>query len=112
MRRSREVSEQETRRVRHTNRRLRTLLAGAAIFLAAAVVGGILALHQRGEARDAETAQLAQRLGAQALVEDDLDLSLLLARQAVAIDDTCRPAATCSPPCCALRRRSGSCMSL
>ena len=88
VRESREVSEQETRRVRHTNRRLRTLLAGAAIFLAAAVVGGILALHQRGEARDAETAQLAQRLGAQALVEDDLDLSLLLARQAVAIDDT------------------------
>ena len=43
---------------------------------------------QRGEARDAETAQLAQRLGAQALVEEDLDLSLLLARQAVAIDDT------------------------
>ena len=32
----------------------------------------------------AETAQLAQRLGAQALVEEDLDLSLLLARQAVA----------------------------
>ena len=37
-------------------------------------------------ARDAETAQLAQRLGAQALVEEDLDRSLLLARQAVAID--------------------------
>ena len=43
---------------------------------------------QRGEAREAETAQLAQRLGAQALVEEDLDRSLLLARQAVAIDDT------------------------
>ncbi len=43
---------------------------------------------QRGEARDAETAQLAQRLGAQALVEDDLDRSLLLARQAVAIDES------------------------
>ena len=41
-----------------------------------------------GEARGAETAQLAQRLGAQALVENDLDLSLLLARQAIAIDDT------------------------
>ena len=38
--------------------------------------------------RDAETAQLAQRLGAQGLVEEDLDLSLLLARQAVAIDDS------------------------
>ena len=76
------------RRVRRTNRRLRGLLAGVAVLLAAAVAGGIFALVQRGEARDAETAQLAQRLGAQALVEDDLDLSLLLARQAVAIDDT------------------------
>src|SRR4051794_36872291 len=45
-------------------------------------------LHQ---ARTAETAQLAQRLGAEALVEEDLDLSLLLARQAVAIDDSPQP---------------------
>ena len=53
----------------------------------------MFAVIQRGEARDAptrasETAQLAQRLGAQALVEEDLDRSLLLARQAVAIDDS------------------------
>jgi WD40 repeat protein/tRNA A-37 threonylcarbamoyl transferase component Bud32 len=85
---SREVSEQETRRVRRTNRRLRALLAGVAVFLAVAVAGGILAAIQRGEARDAETGQLAQRLGAQALVEEDLDLSLLLARQAVALADS------------------------
>ena len=85
---SREVSEQETKRARRTNRRLRALLAGVAVLLAAALAGGIFALIQRGEARDAETAQLAQRLGAQALVEEDLDRSLLLARQAVAIDDS------------------------
>ncbi|HEX3262178.1 MAG TPA: protein kinase, partial [Solirubrobacterales bacterium] len=85
---SREVSERETKRVRRTNRRLRTLLAGIAVLLAAALAGGIFALVQRHEARDAETAQLAQRLGAQALVEEDLDRSLLLARQAVAIDDS------------------------
>jgi WD40 repeat protein len=85
---SRETSEQETRRVRRTNRRLRGLLGGVAVLLAAAVAGGIFAVIQRGEAREAETAQLAQRLGAQAQVEEDLDLSLLLARQAVAIDDT------------------------
>ena len=83
---SREASEQEAKRARRTNRRLRVLLAGVAVLLAAAVAGGMLAVNQRGEARDAETAQLAQRLGAQALVEDDLDRSLLLARQAVAID--------------------------
>jgi WD40 repeat protein len=85
---SREASEQETKRVTRTNRRLRGLLAGVAVLLAAAIAGGIFAVVQRRQARDAETAQLAQRLGAQALVEDDLDLSLLLARQAVAIDDT------------------------
>jgi len=92
---SREITEQETKRARRTNRRLRTLLAGVLLLLAAAVAGGIFAVLQRGEARDAaakardaETAQLAQRLGAQALVEDDLDLSLLLARQAVAVDNT------------------------
>jgi WD40 repeat protein/tRNA A-37 threonylcarbamoyl transferase component Bud32 len=85
---SREVSEKESRRVRRTNRRLRALLGGIAALLVAAVAGGIFAFIQRGEARDAETAQVAQRLGAQALVEEELDLSLLLARQAVAIDDT------------------------
>ena len=85
---SREASEQQAKKARRTNRRLRALLAGVALLLAAAVAGGILAVIQRGEARDAETAQLAQRLGAQALAEKDLGLSLLLARQAVAIDDT------------------------
>jgi WD40 repeat protein/tRNA A-37 threonylcarbamoyl transferase component Bud32 len=92
---SREASEQETKRARRTNRRLRALLAGVAVLLSAAVVGAIFAVIQRGEARnaadmahEAETAQLAQRLGAQALVEEDLDRSLLLARQAVAIDDS------------------------
>jgi len=85
---SRGASEKETKRVRRTNRRLRGLVVGVAVLLAVAVAGGIFAVIQRSEARDAETAQLAQRLGAQALVEEDLDLSLLLARQAVAIDDS------------------------
>jgi WD40 repeat protein len=85
---SREAFEKETKRVRRTNRRLRVLLSGVVVLLVAAVAGGIFALAQRSEARDAEAAQLVQRLGAQALVEDDLDLSLLLARQAVAIDDS------------------------
>ncbi|MCI0634101.1 MAG: WD40 repeat domain-containing protein [Actinobacteria bacterium] len=87
---------------RRSIRRLRGIVAAVT---AAALVASVLtavAVDQRGEARnaadraevaaaearDAETAQLAQRLGAQALVEEDLDLSLLLARQAVAIDDS------------------------
>ena len=85
---SREISEQETKRARRTNRRLRALLTGVAVLLAAAIAGGIFAVIQRGEARDAETAQLAQRLGAQGLLEEDLDRSLLLAREAVAIEDS------------------------
>ena len=48
----------------------------------------LVALEQRGSARDAATAADAQRLGARALAEDDLDRSLLLARQGVALDDT------------------------
>jgi WD40 repeat protein/tRNA A-37 threonylcarbamoyl transferase component Bud32 len=85
---SREASETETKRVRRTNRRLRGLLAGVVVLLAAAVAGGVFAVIQRGQARDAATSQLVQRLGAQALVEARLDLSLLLARQAVAIEDS------------------------
>jgi WD40 repeat protein len=85
---SREASERETKGIRRTNRRLRGLLAGVAVLLAAAVAGGIFAVIQRGEAREAETAQLAQRLGVQALVEEDFDRAALLARQAVATDDT------------------------
>jgi WD40 repeat protein/tRNA A-37 threonylcarbamoyl transferase component Bud32 len=127
---SREVSETENKRVRRTNRRLRGLLAGVAVLLVAAVIGGVFALVQRGNAEDAareaeeaadeavgsaaqartaeseartaeaeaqaaadqaqaaELAEVAQRLGAQALIEEDLDRSLLLARQAVAIDDS------------------------
>ena len=71
-----------------SHRRLRAVLAGVAALLALAVVAGIVALEQRGNARTEATAADAQRLGARALVEDDLDRSLLLARQGVALDDS------------------------
>jgi WD40 repeat protein len=86
--RSRDASKYEATRARRTNRRLRGLLTAVAVLLVAAVAGGSLAVIQRGERRNAEIAQLAQRLGDQALTENYLDISLLLARQAVAIDDT------------------------
>lgn len=92
---SRDASQQQTRHARRTNQRLRGLLTAVAVLLVAALVGGTFAVIQRGDAqdaaeaaRDAETAQFAQRLGAQALLEEDLDLALLLARQAVAVSDT------------------------
>jgi WD40 repeat protein/DNA-binding SARP family transcriptional activator len=69
-------------------RRLRAMLAGVAALLVLAVIAGLVALGQRGKARDEATAADAQRLGARALVEPELDRSLLLARQGVALDDT------------------------
>ena len=95
--RAAEAARQEHERAleRRSIRRLRGIVAAVT---AAALVASVLtavAVDQRGEARNAaaaarnsETAQLAQRLGAQALVEEDLDLALLLARQSVAIDDS------------------------
>lgn len=69
-------------------RRRRGLISVLAAGLAVALVGGLLAVVQRNEARQAETTQVAQRVGAQALLEPSLGRSLLLARQAVAIEDS------------------------
>ena len=71
-----------------SQRRLRVVLAGVATLLVVALIAGVVALEQRGNAREEARAADAQRLGAQALVVDDLDRSLLLARQGVALDDT------------------------
>jgi WD40 repeat protein/class 3 adenylate cyclase len=85
---SRAASERELVRQRRTNRRLKGLLVGVGVLLLLAIIAGVAALLARGNARDSATAAVAQRLGAQALLVTDLDLSLLLARQAVAIDDS------------------------
>ena len=71
-----------------SQRRLRAVLAGVAALLVVAVIAGLVALEQRGAARRQAVAADAQRLGARALVEDDLDRALLLARQGVALDDS------------------------
>jgi WD40 repeat protein/class 3 adenylate cyclase len=92
---SRSASEREIVQQRATNRRLRGLLAGVAVFLVVALVAGGLAIAQRGKARRAArvaqraaTAADAQRLGAQALVQTDLDLTLLLTKEGVNLDDS------------------------
>jgi WD40 repeat protein len=69
-------------------RRLRAVLVGVATLLVLAVVAGLVALDQRGTARDEARAADAQRLGARALVERELDRAVLLARQGVALDDS------------------------
>jgi WD40 repeat protein/DNA-binding SARP family transcriptional activator len=73
-----------------SQRRLRAVLAAVAALLVVAVIAGVVALDQRGNARDEARAAEAQQLGARALLDDHLDRSLLLARQAVALDDTVR----------------------
>ena len=81
-------NERELARQRRTNRRLKGLLAGVGSLLLLATVAGIVALVAREDAKNSATAAVAQRLGAQALVAKDIDLSLLLARQGVALDES------------------------
>ena len=85
---SRAASQAEAVRERRISRRLRALLAAAVVGLVVAVIAGALASAQRGTARREATAAQAQRLGASALTEASLDRSLLLAREATALDDT------------------------
>ena len=74
--------------MRRTNRRLLVLLAFVAVLLASATAGGIVALVQADRPREAEGSALAERLGAQALIDEPARALLLLARQAVALDDS------------------------
>jgi WD40 repeat protein/DNA-binding SARP family transcriptional activator len=70
------------------NRRLRAALALMAVILVAALIAGAVALEARSSARRQATAAIAQRLGAQALVEPRLDRALLLAREGATLDDS------------------------
>ena len=85
---SRNLSERDARRIRRTNSRLRGLLAAAAVLLLVTLAAGAIALVQQDRAEASATAADARRLGAQAVVEDELDLSLLLAREAFAMEDS------------------------
>lgn len=70
------------------NRRLRLAVAIVTAALAAAVVAGLLAFRAQGREADARAVADAGRLGALALLEDDLDRALLLAREGVALNDS------------------------
>jgi DNA-binding SARP family transcriptional activator/WD40 repeat protein len=88
IRASRTASEGETVRARRTNRRLRGLLAGVAVLLAASLVIGELALTQRDRATRALTLADAGRLASGSRLESDPQLALLLAREAVNINSS------------------------
>src|SRR5262249_47959371 len=88
LRASRTASEGEAVRARRTNRRLRGLLAGVALLLAVSLVIGELALTQRNPATAALTLADAGRLASLSRLEPDPQLALLMAREAVHIDDS------------------------
>ena len=81
-------SERERRSQIRANRRLRVLLGGVGLLLVAAVIAGVLALRAGERARDTARTADAQRLGAQALVDDRLERSLLLAQAGRVLDDS------------------------
>ncbi|HEX6713595.1 MAG TPA: BTAD domain-containing putative transcriptional regulator, partial [Thermoleophilaceae bacterium] len=81
-------AEAAAERQRRANRRLRALLAGVAALLVAASVAGLVAVSQRGQARDALLVADAQRLGAEAVTNDRLDQAVRLARTGIALDDS------------------------
>ena len=76
-------------------RRLRLVLAGAVVLLVLALAAGGMAVHQSQLAGDnaaraeaSTVAAEARRAGAQALITDDIDESMLLAVAAVRLDDS------------------------
>jgi WD40 repeat protein/DNA-binding SARP family transcriptional activator len=93
----REVADARRRAEREarTSRRLRGLLAGLAAVLVLALAAGGFALALRGRAerqtlvarRQTQVAE-SRRLGAQVLLQSDLDRSLLLAAEAMRLDDS------------------------
>jgi class 3 adenylate cyclase/WD40 repeat protein len=84
---SRAQSQRELIRQRRQNRRLRGLLGGVAVLLILALVAGGVALVQRQSAAAAARQALARQIGAEALTDPRIDQAMLLARQAVLLDD-------------------------
>src|SRR4051794_38504962 len=85
---SRAEAQLDVERERRANRRLRVLLAGVGAFLALAVVLGVIAVSQRGQAPEAAVAADAQRVGTEAVGHEQLDQALLLARAGVELQDS------------------------
>ena len=79
--------QRERRAERRTNRRLRGLLAGAAVLLVVAVGAGILSVNQRNRAESQALRSDAERVGALAQTAEDLGLSMLYGVAAVELED-------------------------
>jgi DNA-binding SARP family transcriptional activator/WD40 repeat protein len=88
LRASRKAAEGEAVRARRTNRGLGGLLAGVAVLLVVSLLIGKEALSQRDRATAALTVADAGRLASRARLESDPQLALLMAREAVHLDDS------------------------
>ena len=77
----------ERRRQLRANRRLRALLAGAVTLLVLAVLAGVVALIQRHNAQGQALTSDAERVGAQALTEQNVDRAMLLGVTAVRLQN-------------------------
>jgi WD40 repeat protein/DNA-binding SARP family transcriptional activator len=92
---SRIQADRETRRQRTQNRRLRALLMGTGILLLVSVLAGVVAVvKQQSANHDAHLAAaearaaLGRQLAAEAVSEPRIDVALLLAREAVSLDQS------------------------
>lgn len=85
---SRTANELELARERQRNRRLRTLLAGAVGLLVLAVIAGVVALVSRSNAQHEARVALGRQLGAEAVSTPRIDLAMLLAAEAVKLDNS------------------------
>jgi WD40 repeat protein/DNA-binding SARP family transcriptional activator len=84
----RRAAEDHARHERRTRRRQRVLVIGVALLLVAAVVGGVVAVRQGQRADTATAAADARAVGHLALTTDDIDRSLLLAVEAMRLEDS------------------------
>ncbi|MGH3054030.1 MAG: hypothetical protein ACRDL7_03515, partial [Gaiellaceae bacterium] len=82
------ANELELARQRRQNRRLRTLLAGAVGLLVLAVAAGAVALVSRSHAQHEAQVALGRQLGAEAVSTPRIDLAMLLATEAVKLDNS------------------------
>jgi len=85
---SRAENERDLTRQRKHNRRLRGALIGVGILLLLAIAAGAIALVARSNAQHSATVALARQLGAEAVSEPRVDRAMLLAREAVDLNES------------------------
>lgn len=81
------ATQEQVRRERRLNQRLRLGLGAVAALLAVALVAGVVALTARDRAERQALVADARRLGAEALRSEQVDTALLLAAAGVGLDD-------------------------